>query len=246
VSWLEDFVVATSATLPERVREALYTRGVTDEQIAAFRVGHIAGPGFLPTAEYPESFTKWVAIGDRLDDVYVFPLTNALGEVRGVQFRHVDRDRAGYMDFIEVNDEAIGFGLGLAAPFFWTDKSAFLVEGAFDLFPVQRVFPGTVGTLTARVTDPFIRLLRRLVTRVWLGYDMDGAGRRACERFEKQHGSEFGVKVVKYPEVPMIGTDKLTKDPNDLWETWGDDKFQTFIRSQLGSLKEPFDAQGLR
>jgi DNA primase len=240
VSWLEDFTIAATVDLPERVREALWARGTTDEQIAAFRVGHLRG--VLPDMEYPASFLKWAALrdGDRIDDVFVFPLTNVLGEVRGVQFRHVERERAGYMDFIEVLDEAIGFGLGNAAPTMWTEKGAWLVEGAFDLFPIQRFFPGTVGTLTARVTDPFLRLLRRLVTRVWLGYDMDGAGRAACERFEKQYGNEFSVKTVKYPEVPMIGTTKRAKDPGDLWEVWGDEKFQTFIRSQVGSSQGAF------
>jgi DNA primase len=240
---MTDLVAAASQNLPERVREALWARGVTDEQISLYSLGYLHRK--LPVG-CPESFTKWGSVDDRLDDVILLPLTNALGDVRGVQLRHVARERGGYMNYIEVNDEAIFFGLGQAAPHMWAEQSAFLVEGAFDLFPVQRVFPGTVSTLTARVTDPFLRLLRRLVTRVWLGYDMDDAGRRACERYQKSLSSEFVAKVVLYPRVQMVGTGKLIKDPSDLWETWGDTRFQEFIRALLGTQKESTDAQDLR
>jgi DNA primase len=231
---MADFVGAVSQSVPDRVREALWTRGVTDEQISLFQIGHVNGA--LPDVEYPDGFAKWCSVGDRLDDSYVLPLTNVLGEVRGVQFRHVDRARGGYMDYIEANDEAIFFGLGQAAPHMWASRGAFLVEGGFDLFPVQRVYPATIGTLTARVTEPLLRLLRRLVTRVWLGYDMDDAGRRACARYKKQltELTEFQlVKVVEWPRCTMVGTTKLAKDPADIWETWGDAKFQEHMKKTL-------------
>lgn len=221
----------------------MYARGVTDEQISLYGLGHLRGK--LPVGDWPVGFTQWCAIGDRLDDVVLFPLTNALGAVRGLQFRHVARDRGGYMDYIEVNDEAILFGLGQAAPHLWAGQAAFLVEGAFDLFPVQRVFPATISTLTARVTDPFLRVLRRLASRVWLGYDMDVPGRRACERYQKQLSSEFDARVVLYPRVPMVGSGNTAKDPSDLWEAWGDARIQEFLRALLGSHKEPSDAQGI-
>lgn len=239
MTWMGDLAVACAQNLPERARDALYARGVTDEQIALYGLGYVNRT--LPEGDYPEHFLKWASIGDRIDDSFVLPLTNVLGEVRGLQFRHVARERAGYMDFIEVNDEAILFGLGQAASHLWAERSVFLVEGAFDLFPVQRVFPGTISTLTARVTEPLLRLLRRLVTRVWLGYDMDDTGRRAGERYQKQLSSEFDARVVRYPRVPMVGTGKLTKDPSDLWETWGDGQFQEFVRSLVGN-KETSDA----
>lgn len=228
-----DFVAACSQNIPDRVREALWTRGVTDEQIALYSLGYVARK--LPDAGYPESFTKWCAVADRIDDVFVLPLTNALGEVRGLQLRHVDRDRAGYMDFLEVNDEPILFGLGQAASHLWSSRTVYLVEGGFDVFPIQRVFPGTIATLTSRVTDSLLRLLRRLVTRVVLGYDMDSAGRKACERYQKQLTGEFDIRVVTYPRVHMVGTGKLAKDPGDLWEAWGDTRFQEFVRSIVGT-----------
>jgi DNA primase len=241
---MEDFVKRTSASLPDRVREALWARGATDEQMTLFQIGHL--DGLLPEGNYPQSFLRWCGVEGRLDDVYILPLTNVLGHVRGLQFRHVERagtfGKSPYLDFIEINDEAIFFGLGQAAETMWSEQRVWLVEGAFDLFPIQRVFPGTVSTLTARVTDPLLRLLRRLVTRVWLGYDMDLPGRRACEKYKKQLDAEFDVRIVNYPKEKMVSSGKVVKDPGDLWETWGDARFQKFVKSLVGNHKEPFDA----
>ena len=237
---MEDFVKRTSASIPDRAREALWARGVTDEQIDLFQIGHL--DGLIPEGEYPQHFLRWCGIEGRIDDVFVLPLTNVLGNVRGLQFRHVERGRGEYMTFVEVNDEAILFGLGQAAQTLWAEQRVWLVEGAFDLFPIQRVFPGTVSTQTARVTDPLLRVLRRLVTRIWLGYDMDPTGRRACERYKKQLDAEkFDVRIVNYPKVKMVGSGKAIKDPGDLWETWGDTEFSKFVRSIVGN-KESFDA----
>jgi len=241
VTWMGDLARSCAETLPESAREALWARGVTDEQIALYGLGYINRT--LPPGDFPENFVQWSSVGDRIEDSIVFPLTNVLGDIRGLQFRHVARDRAGYMNYIEVNDEAIFFGLGQAAPHLWSQQSVLLVEGAFDVFPFQRVFPGTIGTLTARVTDPLFRLLRRLVARVWLGYDMDDAGRRACERCQRQLSSEkIDARVIQYPRVQMVGTTKLAKDPNELWETWGDARFQTEMRALMGLNKETANA----
>lgn len=222
----------------------MWARGASDEQAALYQIGHL--DGCLPEGEYPQSFLRWCGVEGRLDDVFVLPLTNVLGDIRGLQLRHVDRERSGYMDYIDANDEAILFGLGQAASTMWAEQRVWLVEGAFDLFPVQRFFPGTVSTLTARVTEPLLRLMRRLVTRVWLGYDMDVPGRKACERYKKQLATEFDVHIVSYPKVSMGGTGKFAKDPGDLWETVGDARLQEFVRSLVGNHKEPFDAESLR
>ena len=230
---MDDFVKRTTASIPDRAREALWARGVTDEQITLFQIGHL--DGLLPEGEYPQNFLRWCGVDGRLDDVFVIPLTNVLGNIRGLQLRHVQRDRSEYMTFVEVQDEAIFFGLGQAAPTMWSEQRVWLVEGAFDLFPVQRAFPGTVSTLTARVTEPLLRLMRRLVTRIWLGYDMDPPGRRACERYKKQLDAEkFDVRIVNYPKEKMFSSGKFIKDPGDLWETWGDARFQEFVKTLVG------------
>lgn len=244
MTWLDDLTTAAQKQLDARVRDALAARGVSDAQIALYGIGYL--DRVLPEAPYPQNFLEWSGHGQKLADVFVFPLTNTLGIIRGVQFRYVDRERHGYMDFIEGQDEAILFGLSQAMPHVWATRSVYLVEGVFDLCPVQRVFPGVLATLTARVTDPLLRILQRLVNRVWIGYDADDPGQRAAERFAKIHGRDFDARVIRYPRVPMVGTSKLTKDPGDIWETWGEEKFQAYLRPQVGPQTEMFDAQNLR
>ena len=248
MTWLEGLALSATQGLDGRVREALYARGVTDEQIVAFRIGYLDRR--LPDLAYSQAFLNWsshsnAAPGSKLDDVFVLPLTNTLGQVKGFQFRHVERARGGYMDFIAEKGEAVLFGLDQAMPHIWKSRSVWLVEGAFDLFPVQRCYPPTVATLTNRVVTPLVRILRRLVDQIWVGYDMDKPGRDACARFAKHHGHEFGVGIVKYPQVTTLDG-SVIKDPADLWEVWGDTQFASFVRATLArSRTEPFDAETL-
>lgn len=231
MTWLDAFVTEASSRLGPREREALWARGVTDDQIESFRLGYLNRE--LPQVDYSASFLEWSHRGAKLDDVFVLPLTNCLGEIKGLQFRHVERERAGYMDFIVDEGEAVLFGLGQAMPYVWETREVFLVEGAFDLFPIQRFFPGVVATLTAHVVSSFLHVLRRLVDEIWLGYDMDKAGRTACAKFLKQYGQEFKVHVVSYPRVIRPGGG-VVKDPGELWEAWGDIQYASFIRSLTG------------
>ena len=214
-------------------------RGVSDDQIDLFRIGYLNGR--LPELEGAAPFLKWANTQDRLDDVFVLPLTNALGEILGVQFRHVDQNRKGYMTYIEGNGEPVLFGLGQAVDSIWRTGKIFLVEGGFDLFPVQRVLTYTVATLTARVTTSFARFLKRCVHQVYLGYDLDATGRSASAQIKKKMGSEFDIQIITYPQVMML-EGKVAKDPGDIWEAWGDTRFREFLLS----TQEMFNATSIR
>jgi len=227
VTWLDEFVTATGQNIPDRVRETLWGRGVSDEQIEAFGIGYVDRD--LPEILLPEAFVRWAS--DKLDDCFVLPITNAIGEIRGLQFRHVERGRSGYMDFLPEQEEAVGFGLAQAMRSVWTTGEILLVEGSFDLLPVQRAMPFVVATLTARVTEPFVRLLRRLVRRVWIGYDNDSTGNKAYQRFLSQHNQDFDIRRLLYPKRIFGG--KSVKDPGDLWEAWGDARLKQFLQSAM-------------
>ncbi len=233
MNWLEELSSYAVSRLDDRVRDALAARGVSEEQIELYGIGCLNKD--LPKLSYPIDFMKEVWDGRKLDDVYVFPLHNTLGELKGFQFRHIDRDRAGYIDYISEKGEAVLFGLAQAMPHVWRTGSIFLVEGTFDLFPVQRVYPSIVATLTARVVDSLVPVLRRLVKDIWVGYDMDATGRKGIRLFKKAHDVEFSsINGVDWP-TPMMSNGKRAKDPNDVWETWGDAKFNSVVCSVLGT-----------
>jgi len=228
--WLDDFVALSQSQVDEHIQEALWGRGVDDTQIELYKLGHF--PGAIPDLDMPESFQKWLhGMSERLKDSFVLPLTNTLGEIRGLQFRAVDRSRTGYVDYFLDDTEPVLFGLGQAIDPLWASGDVWLVEGAFDLFPIQRAFPNVISTLTARVTEQFLRMLRRLVRRIYLSYDMDETGRRACSKIVKYTGFEI-IKNVEYPEVVKVDG-KKAKDPSDYWEAWGDERLGSFLRCSV-------------
>jgi DNA primase len=237
VTWLDDLAAQAHANLTDEIREALYGRGVSDEQMAAYRIGYLDRR--LPDLQGADDFLAWAHQGERLDDVFAFPLTTTLGVIQGFQFRHVDRARKGYLDFIPYKEEAVLFGLGQAMPQAWATKTLWLVEGVFDLLPLQRHIPNIVATLTARVPENLVRVMRRMVDRVWVGYDMDAAGRAAAAAFSKAHQRDFQVQTVYYPTVRALGSTQPVKDPGDLWEAWGDERVGHFLQTLVHPLETP-------
>lgn len=233
MDWLEELTAFASDQLGEHEREVLWGRGVTDEQIALYRIGHLRRQ--LPDLQRAGLFMEWSGNGRKLDDVFVLPLTNAMNQVRGFQFRYVDRARKGYMDFFADETEPVMFGLGQALPHAWKSGSMWIVEGGFDLFPIQRVYPEIIATLTARVPEHLVRLLRRFVDDVWIAYDMDKAGLRGTYDFIEEYGSEFRTHKVQLPRVRKVDGSQ-SKDPSDVWEAWGDARLGVFLRQLQSPL----------
>jgi DNA primase len=227
--WLDDLVLAAEQGVDDRVREALYGRGVSDDQIALYRLGFVEK---LPNVGYPQHFLDWAKV-KFVPQSIVLPLTNAVGDIKGVQFRSIDQGKKGYMDYITEKGEAVLFGLGQAMPHVWASERIVLVEGAFDVFPIQRHLPEATATLTAHVLDALVRVLRRVNVRdLWTAYDNDETGRKSVEKVQKVYGGEFNVRNVTWPQEKMVNG-KLTKDPSDLWETLGETKFSNLVRDKF-------------
>ena len=223
--------------LGDREREALWMRGVSDEQIDLYQLGYLDRE--LPDAEGGEAFLEKYRGTHWLRDVFLLPLTNTLGQVKGLQLRHVEQGQKGYSDYSPHEDEPVLFGLAQAMPHVWKSGALWTVEGAFDLFPIQRVCPNVTATLTNRLTDQVARTLRRLVDDLWLAYDMDSKGREAVSRVFKQHGRDFKLHDVRFPRVMTLDGKGRVKDPAELWEVWGDAQLGPFLKRQLG----PYDME---
>jgi len=232
MAWIDSFTAQCHAALPEHAREALWGRGVTDEQMSLYQIGYIDRE--LPSdIEYPGAFLDWSLSGTKLEDFLVLPLTDWLGEVKGLQFRPLSREKKGYTDFILDKTQAVLFGLGQAAPEVWRTGKVCLVEGVFDLFPVQRAAPNVVAILTAKVRDDLVRSMLRMVQQVYLLLDDDEAGDRGRKNFHRFYGNLFDTREVTYPRGVVMANGVKVKDPGDLWEAWGDDRLVPFLRAQL-------------
>lgn len=230
MAWLDDLVEFAQDQLDDRVLEALWGRGVSEDQVEQYRLGHLDRE--LPTADYPEAFLEWWEKQPR-DDVFVFPLTNTLGQIRGLQLRHVAPARKGYTDYLSTKEEPVYFGLAQAMPRVWDSEKVYLVEGAFDLFPLQRHLGGVVSTLHAGLPTPLWRVFRRLVRKIVLAYDMDSGGRDAAFEIIRKYREHVEVQVLKLPPIPYKSKGRPVKDPGELWEVWGDERLGVFLREQL-------------
>jgi len=226
MTWIDGLVQHAEQQLDEDLRFRLWRRGMTDEQIDFYHVGYLDE---MPEG-LPPGFARW-AEKHRLNRVWVFPLTNSVGQVKGIQFRPIVRK--GYMDYLLEGDEAVLFGLHQAMPHIWQSNRIWLVEGVFDLCPVQRTYPEVVATLKAGISPDLLRILHRMVDQVWIGYDNDETGRKVAYAFRRDHQDEFErIEVALPPAVPMAapeGESKLSKDWGDLWEAWGDERFGVFM-----------------
>lgn len=229
MTWLESFVDFAHGRLGDSVRESLWARGASDSQIRLYRVGHVEGQ--LPDLDYPKDFLKWCWEGRRLPDNFVLPLTNSIGQVKGLQFRSADPDKKGYSDYIPVADEPLTFGLSQAMQSSWDAGYILLTEGVFDVFPVQRFFPNSIPALTNKLSGPMARLLQRLVTDVYFVFDMDESGRKAAKRaLYSYKDSRLRLHDLCLSRPKTLDGTRRVKDPGELWETWGDDRFGQHIR----------------
>lgn len=227
---LDQFVEWAHDSMTPEALDILLDRGVSDEQVERFRLGYVE--------QLPEAVPSLLGHFLRKHEIrqaHVFPLTNVLGDVLGVQFRSIHQHVRGYRTwYVPGTLEPTFFGLGQAAPHIWEKEQILLVEGAFDLFPCHRAVPFTVATQTATVTASFARLLGRLVKTVWVMYDMDAAGSKGLSEAKKAHGELFRVEGLRYPEVFLVDG-KSVKDPADLWLAWGDDKLRAFFREKMAN-----------
>ena len=239
MAWLDQFAEYARSLMSERVVDALNARGCSDEQIQAYGIGYLKRT--LPPLDYDPEFLSRYHAGTMLDDVYVFPLTNVLGDVKGFQFRPVDRTKflvgkSRYSDYFVETGEPVIFGLSQAMPHVWASESVTLVEGVFDLFPVQRHHPAIVAPLTARIPESLILTLRRMCKRIVMGYDNDVKGQRATQTIVREYAQDFQFDGIRWAKQPMP-SGALSKDPGDLWELWGDSRLGAFIQENVLPLR---------
>lgn len=213
------FIGDCRAALDDDRMELLLDRGVTREQADLF------GIGYAGKIEHPDML-EW-AKKYQVEDVFVFPVTNACGDVCGVQCRSTNKDKKGWQKFFWSKTDAMGFGLAQALPHIWETRTALLFEGNYDLFPIQRFRPNAFSVMTVHVSVKLMRLLERLCDRVVFCYDSDEAGVNAVETY-KQRELKFRVDVLS----PRLKSGKA-KDFSELWEMYGDPGILSFLEKYL-------------
>lgn len=216
-SKMENFINIWHSNLgkhPEAI-DFLFSRGVSEEQIKIFKIG------WSPRAVKISRAGKIYYDGDRNETGYVlFPLTS-YRRTMGFISRSVD------------GKEYYKWRLPVPGPWFfglnqttlkniWDTRQVFLVEGAFDLFPLQRIYPNTLCLGSANLSIQQNIFLERFVDKVFLYLDSDDAGKRGAEKI-KHFANKYKCVILK----------QSYKDIGEAWWVLGDEKLQKIVHDQV-------------
>lgn len=210
-------------------------RGVTDSQICEFGIG--IGPDVVwapkKLRETPDGKKFNRQFKGSMEGQLTFPIYNPMGKLRGVETRLWEETKTRkYSQYwlSSWKEDAVFLGLPNALPAIWETGTVFLVEGVFDFFVVQRVFPNTICPLAARVMRTQHRFLLRWCRHVVFMFDSDEKGREfmdeALDRYNRSVSEGFVAHSLKYP----------AKDPGQLYQNWGFDRFERFLKRQADRL----------
>lgn len=219
----------------EKALRYLISRGVSKEQVLELGLGYIPEeewPPFIKEKDAsPEELFYWDRSrkGSRLKGKLLFPMTNAMGAIRGFQIRTPDTEVKDYWKFYDLHADIDGlfFGTKPAMKSIWEKREVVLVEGIFDIFPVQRVFPNTISTGTANLSANQIEFLLRYVDRVLVMFDNDSFGDDFWNHFSKHHRRDFQDLT----KISYSG-----KDPSESWKALGEARFKAQLEPYLHTL----------
>jgi DNA primase len=210
--WLTEALKA--CTLEERTEGYLLGRGAKEESYRSLGCVTWTHPYDAPLGD--EIFRKKYGPprGLKLQGWLVCPIYSPKGKVIGFEARNTERKALG------LSPEAMEK--------IWNGGGVWVVEGLFDLFPLEWVVPPqdvVLSTLRARLSDKHVEFLRRFCTGcVHMVYDRDEQGLKATrgwtdETGRRRWGALDKLKRVKLlgREVPYLGG----KDPGEIWDKGG-------------------------
>lgn len=215
---------------PESIIDYLLSRGITRDEILSFGIRYFVEKPYLvgPKNNDYKKFYAWSKAGTLLPGKLVFPFRNSQGELVGFEIRDQDSEKPFKSRFwIKLaNNEGVFYGLDKALEHIWMNECVYLTEGVFDYHPLRRLYPNSLGILTAHISANQLNFLRRYVKRVFTLLDNDKAGESAFVKFQEKSQNIFEIIPIKF----------LAKDLGELWEKYGEAKFQKLIKQQVDKL----------
>lgn len=211
---------------PEEIIDYLLTRGVTRSQVAQYEIKYFSNNlEIIKRGLGWQEFERWSQKGCLPRNKLVFPLRNSIGELVGFTLQSIQGFKTKFI--MPLSDyEGLFFGLPQALQKIWETEEVFIVEGAFDLLPIARLFENSLSLLTTNISMMQICFLERFVKRIFSLLDNDDAGENGFVKLTKKLTGK--IEIIRLPY--------LAKDPNDLWVKFGEEGFQKAIKSQLDRL----------
>jgi DNA primase len=213
-------------------RKYLRERGLTGDEVRAFRIGWAPDEwqALVQALKLPDDVVRDTGLGylnrnDRQTDAFrgriLFPIFDANGDAVGFGGRLMPgADGPKYKNTPETvlyQKSKLLYALNWSKARIVTDDRAIVCEGYTDVIGFARAgLPAAVATCGTALTNEHVKLLRRYARKLVLAFDADSAGQAAAERFyqwEREHDLE--VTVADLP--PGIDpADLASSDPDRL------------------------------
>lgn len=231
---MEDAVTFFERNIAEHAGplEYLRNRGLTDETIAAWRIGyvpppevagwrpvytHLRGKGYTDEEIERAGFAKKTDKGyyDRFRGRIMFPIRDASGRTvafTGRIYGSAKETEAKYVNSPETplyDKSSILFGYDTAKSAIRKQNFAVIVEGQMDCIMAQQAgSENTVAVSGTALTEKHLGLIKRLTDNVVFAFDADQAGVTATSRaYRLALATGLNVRVAVIPDA---------KDPADL------------------------------
>jgi DNA primase len=246
---LEKAAVRYESTLAQHPEVLAYlsSRGITNETIAAFRIGYAPdewrfiasslGEGDARAAERAGLIKKTdKGYYDRFRSRIMFPLADSSGRIVGFSGR-LFPDKEGEPKYLNSPETEVFqksrvlFGFDKAKFAIRKNNFAILVEGQFDLIMSHQAgFKNTVATSGTAVSDQSaqdptaqLTVLSRLTPNLFLAFDGDSAGEKALTR-----AALVALSLGLNPKVvPLTGKD----DPADFLAAHGAQAWKDLLKT---------------
>lgn len=212
--WLTD--VIQRGTLSEQTEGYLYGRGCKPETLKDFGFFNwdTRELSFAPDHSFAK---KYGAKGERLQGWMIWPLYTPRGVLAGFEGRSTrSKVISCYLIPPTYLWNSVWIGMPQAMPLIWDGGAVWVVEGLFDLLPLQWVIPEGDVVLASRragLTDEMLNFLIRFARSTFMVYDRDSSGRR-----ETQKALKALRAAGKFCQDVRYGGGG---DPGEVWDSGG-------------------------
>jgi len=221
--------------LSEDAEGYLLGRGMSEKTIRRLRVALWSPPDSpAPDPVFAERYGR-EGRGEYLEGRLVCLAYSPRGEIIGFEARSWEwgsEKRISDYRLPEANWNPFFLGLTQdAMQRLWDGGNTWIVEGLFDLTPVERVVPSgdvVLATVRAKLSDRHIEFLRRYVRRgtIYMAYDRDETGRKQTHGWvdDKTHKKRWGA-LERLERVGLKALDvayRGGKDPGEIWDSGGE------------------------
>jgi len=224
MNWLSD--VLDRCTLTADVEGYFLGRGAKAESIKSD--GIVTWQRLSEPA--PEASFRNMAgtYGERYEGFAICPVWSPRGTLLGFEARNTKQKYIRDYRLPEAAWNPFFIGMKRSLPKIWAGGDVWIVEGQFDLYPLEWAIPETdavLATVRAKLSTWHVEFLRRYCKGwVHMVYDRDETGQKATFGYRTDDGkyrkgaldvlSRVGLKC---RDVPFSGG----KDPGDLWDAGG-------------------------